>query len=95
MTTYSREYLLTYRQNAQAITLSDTIEKQVLQASLRGQTRVVYPMTKLYNVGNGISISSDDIVNRLRVKFPDSIVEFQEIKNIHGKIESGIVIDWS
>jgi hypothetical protein len=74
MATYSREYLLTYRQNAQVISLSDTIEKQVLQAALRGQTRFVYQMTKKLIIANQITITSDDVVTRLRVKFPDSIV---------------------
>jgi hypothetical protein len=95
MATYSREYLLTYSQNKAIIDLCKQIEQTVLQKAMRGETSIAYLMNKTCLVGNGITITSDDVVKRLQLTFPDSIVEFQEIKNIHGKVESGIVIDWS
>ncbi len=95
MTTYSREYLSTYKQNYQTINLCNQIEQQILQKALRGEDRLVYPMTKKYPTGNGQFVEADHVVNMLKTRFPDSVVEYQEVKNIHGKLESGIVIDWS
>ncbi len=95
MTTYSREYLSTYKQNYQTINLCNQIEQQILQKALRGENRLVYTMSNKYPIGNGQFIEADHVVNMLKTRFPDSHIEYQEVKNIHGKLESGIVIDWS
>lgn len=94
--TYSREYLQTYRQNINTINLCNQIEKQILQKALSGENRLVYSMpAKKYPIGNGEIMDANYVVNMLKMRFPDCVVEYQEVKNIHGKLESGIVIDWS
>ena len=95
MTTYSREYLSTYKQNYQTINLCNQIETQILRKALHGENRLVYPMTKKCSIANEQFIEADHVVNMLKTRFPDSHIEYQEVKNIHGKLESGIVIDWS
>lgn len=95
MSTYSREFLQTYRQNINTINMCNQIEKRVLEFALRGETRIVYQMTKRYPAGNGQFIETDNVVNMLKTRFPDCLVEYQEVKNIHGKLEAGIVVDWS
>lgn len=97
MPTYSKKFLQTYRQNINTINMCDQIEKQVLQKALRGETRCAYTWTshKNYPVGNGETIETEKVVSLLKERFPDCLVEYQEIKNIHGKVESGIVIDWT
>lgn len=96
MNTYSREFLQTYRQNFQTINFCEQIEKQVLQKALSNETRFVYPVhSKKYPIGNGEYIQIDNVVSMLKIKFPNCLIEYQEVKNIQGKVESGIVIDWS
>lgn len=97
MATYSREYLQSYRQNVHIIDMCNQIEKQILQKAFRNETRLLYMWNPslYYPVGNGEFIKADKVVDMLKKRFPDSLVEYQEVKNIHGKVESGIVVDWS
>lgn len=89
--TYSREFLLTYKQNFQIIGISEDITKEILRRALRGETRFVYPEHKF----NSVNLQNELLLKLLKQKLPDVVVEYQEVKNIHGKLESGIVIDWS
>ena len=97
MATYSREYLQSYRQNFQTIQLCESIVKQVLQKAGELKTRYVHsiPSAHRYPVGNGNYVEMEKLIPMLKERFPDCLVEYQEVKNIHGKIESGIVVDWS
>ncbi len=96
MTTYSREYLQTYRQNVETIRYCDSIQGKVLNTALKGQTRYVEPFnSKKQSISNGQYVETSHIVSMLKTRFPDCLVEYQEVKNIHGKLEAGIVVDWS
>lgn len=96
MATYSRQYLQTFRINHNAIQIVDKIIPQVLQKAVGANTRYVYPWNS-YNYGSVQQEleEQEKIVRLLKQKFPGVTVEYQEIKNINGKIERGIVIDWS
>jgi hypothetical protein len=96
MSTYSREFLQTYRQNVETIRYCDSIQAKVLNAALKGQNRYVEPFnSKKQSISNEQYVETNHMIIMLKSRFPDCLVEYQEVKNIHGKLEAGIVVDWS
>lgn len=96
MATYSREYLQSYRQNFRTIQFCNQIVDYVLQKAQQGETRYVYPMkSKQYPIGNCEYVNAENMIFILKERLLGCLVEYQEIKNINGKVESGIVVDWS
>lgn len=96
MATYSREYLQSYRQNFETIRYCDRIQNMVLSTASKGQTRYVTPFnSKKQSISNGQYIETETLILMLRERLPGCLVEYQEVTNIQGKIDCGIVVDWS
>jgi len=96
MATYSREYLQSYRQNFGTIRYCDSIQGKVLNTALKGQTRYVEPFnSKKQSISNGEYVETATLILMLKERLPGCLVEYQEVTNIQGKIDCGIVVDWS
>ena len=90
MSTFTREFLQTYKQKAQAIAIREYVIKEVLRSSLHGQTRYVYPY-----IDCQLTVSLEEFIQLVKEKLPGVTVEYRDATNLNGIVERGIVIDWA
>ena len=105
--TFSRAYLKgipEQRKQAAIAAIIKSISQSVINSATMEKTSYVYygePTQKLRVMGEpkAPEISIDDLVNAMRIVFPDCDVDYKEIAQDMGNntqiVKTGIVIDWS
>jgi hypothetical protein len=111
MDAYSKDFLQNYARDKEADSAAKMIIQEVLRCATRGKTQHVVRVQEyahgaqdMYGgVTYGISVTQSGVPNHvtnrlvyfLKQSFPDSVVEYREATSLAGRIERGIVIDWS
>ena len=86
------------KRNQQIDNYAHAIRQGVMQVASKeseSKTMYFYDATK-YGVQDIVADISADIIEKLRVTFPDCLIEYHETKTMDGRvIESGILVDWT
>jgi hypothetical protein len=96
MEVYNRQFLKEYRgARYQWIQNETRIITRILQTAAGGRETRYLIDGREFMYGQREENITEWVVARLKERFPDSIVEYRQATELNGRVQHGIVIDWS